>query len=118
MHQLSIASSVTKHNPVYKLTVRWSDGNGDWKQSDISAPFARWFDSDGHFIARPFQLWLRSEVPLVGEADPRGTHESQGDGGHAPGEAIPGPTIDDQGSKVGGKSIRDTVVPKSRKNKS
>lgn len=98
------------------MTVRCSDGNGDWKQSEISAPFARWFDSDGHFIAHPFQLWLRSEVPLVGEADPRGTHDSLGEGEHAPGEAIP--RLDDLGSKVGGKSVRDTVAPKSRKNKS
>lgn len=116
--QLSIASSVTKYNPVYKLTVRYSDRNSGWKQSEISAPFARWFDSEGHFVARPFQLWLRSEVPLIGQADPRGANDSLGEAEDAPSEAIPEAKIEASGTKVGGKSVRDTTASKSRKFKS
>ena len=72
--QISIASSVTKHTPVYKLTVRYSDFNKsssfDWKTLEISAPFTQWFSADGHFIAKPFQQWLASEIPMVAKADP------------------------------------------------
>lgn len=39
--------------------------------STLSAPFARWFDSDGYFVATPFQRWLATEIPLIGEADPQ-----------------------------------------------
>lgn len=72
--QLTIASSVTKHTPVYNLTVRHanvSENRKSWKSFEISAPFTRWFDVDGYFIARPFQQWLASEVPIIGQADPR-----------------------------------------------
>ena len=72
--QISIASSVTKHSPIYKLTVRHANTSGDrssWKTSEITAPFARWFDADGYFVAQPFQQWLASEVPVIGQADPR-----------------------------------------------
>lgn len=38
---------------------------------ELSAPFTLWFDSDGYFVANPFQRWLATVVPLVGEADPQ-----------------------------------------------
>lgn len=48
----------------------------------ISAPFTRWFDSDGYFVATPFQQWLATEIPAIGEADPkkvdRGSGKSEG----------------------------------------
>ncbi len=37
---------------------------------EISSRFTRWFDNDGFFVAKPFQQWLASEVPAIGEADP------------------------------------------------
>lgn len=100
------------------MTVRYSDRNGGWKQSEISAPFARWFDSEGHFVARPFQLWLRSEVSLIGQADPRGASDSLGEVEETPSEATTETKVEAPGMKVGGKSFRDTTASKSRKFKS
>lgn len=39
--------------------------------SEISCPFTRWFDSDGYFVAKPFQQWLAGEIAIIGEADPK-----------------------------------------------
>lgn len=46
----------------------------------IRAPFTRWFTSDGYFIAKPFQQWLASEVPVIGAADPNNVVEEIGRG--------------------------------------
>ena len=58
---------------MYHLTVRYSDAKEslpfDWETVEISAPFTKWFTTDGHFIAHPFQQWLASEVPVIGKAD-------------------------------------------------
>ncbi|KAI4268534.1 MAG: hypothetical protein L6R35_006750, partial [Caloplaca aegaea] len=67
---ISIASSVTKHKPIYSLKVCCSRSGSDIEMLSLSAPFTRWFDSDGYFVPIPFQRWLASEIPLVGEADP------------------------------------------------
>lgn len=39
------------------------------KKAELSAPFTTWFTADGYFVAKPFQQWLASSVPLIGEAD-------------------------------------------------
>ena len=39
--------------------------------TEISSPFTRWFDSDGYFVAKPFQQWIASEISIVGDADPK-----------------------------------------------
>ncbi|MCJ1334104.1 hypothetical protein MMC10_010811 [Thelotrema lepadinum] len=69
---ITIASSVTKHYPSYKLKIRQtkpSKGDSlDWDEMDIEAPFTKWFTSDGQFVAKPFQQWLSSEIPLIREA--------------------------------------------------
>ena len=67
--QLSIASSVTKHVPIYNITVRYESGGQESKTLELSSPFTRWFDADGFFVAKPFQQWLASEIPLIGQAD-------------------------------------------------
>ncbi|KAL8639564.1 MAG: hypothetical protein Q9228_003416 [Teloschistes exilis] len=64
-------SSVNKHQPTYKLRVRYEKQGKKPQQLNISAPFTRWFDSDGCFVATPFQQWLASEIPVIGEADPK-----------------------------------------------
>lgn len=46
----------------------------------IRAPFTRWFTADGYFVAKPFQQWLASEVPIVGAADPNNVVEEIGRG--------------------------------------
>ncbi|KAI4202367.1 MAG: hypothetical protein LQ350_002585 [Teloschistes chrysophthalmus] len=68
---ISIASSVNKHKPIYNLRVRYEKQGKKPQQLNISAPFTRWFDSDGFFVATPFQQWLASEIPVIGEADPK-----------------------------------------------
>ena len=64
-----MASSVTKHTPIYNLTVAYTNPKGEEKRLELSSPFTRWFDTDGFFIAKPFQQWLASEVPLIGQID-------------------------------------------------
>ncbi|KAL8644666.1 MAG: hypothetical protein Q9226_007649, partial [Calogaya cf. arnoldii] len=68
---VSIASSVTKHKPIYNLQVRYGKSGKEEQTLKISAPFTRWFDSDGYFVATPFQQWLATEIPAIGEADPK-----------------------------------------------
>lgn len=70
-HQIVIASSVSKHKPVYNLKVQYGKAGKEIQTLTRSAPFTQWFDSDGYFVAAPFQRWLASEIPLVGEADPQ-----------------------------------------------
>lgn len=41
------------------------------QEVSIQAPFNQWFTADGFFVAKPFQQWLASSVPLIGEADPK-----------------------------------------------
>jgi hypothetical protein len=46
----------------------------------IRTPMTRWFTADGYFIAKPFQQWLASEVPVIGAADPNNVVEEIGRG--------------------------------------
>ncbi len=84
MEQLTITSRTERLYPTYFVTARFnaapSGGKPRWKEVEISAPFARWFTADGFFVAKPFQQWLASEVPLVGEADPAAVVEEIGRG--------------------------------------
>lgn len=61
---------MTKHKPVYNLQVRYGKAGKQLQVLKLSAPFTLWFDSDGYFVATPFQQWLATEIPIVGEADP------------------------------------------------
>ena len=72
MLQISIASHTRKYDPTYRLTVNISSSRtATPKTLEISSPFTRWFDTDGYFVAKPFQQWLASEVQMIGEADPK-----------------------------------------------
>ncbi|MCJ1345418.1 hypothetical protein MMC31_003625, partial [Peltigera leucophlebia] len=67
---ISISSQVQKNIPLYNLTIRTSPSSfSSWQTIKISAPFTRWFDEEGFFVALPFQQWLASEVPIIGQAD-------------------------------------------------
>ncbi|KAL8798828.1 MAG: hypothetical protein Q9182_006350 [Xanthomendoza sp. 2 TL-2023] len=68
---ISIASSVSKHKPIYNLQVRYNEPGKEPQVLKLSAPFTRWFDSDGYFVATPFQQWLATHIPVVGKADPQ-----------------------------------------------
>lgn len=68
--QISISSQVKKNTPLYNLTIRTSTSSfSPWQTTKISAPFVRWFDEEGYFVAQPFQQWLASEVPIIGQAN-------------------------------------------------
>lgn len=73
--QISIASSVKKHTPIYNITVTQTSSSKTQSQKPqplkLSARFTRWFDQDGTFVAKPFQQWLASEVAAIGQADPK-----------------------------------------------
>ncbi len=72
MTQISIASHTQKYDPTYRLTVNVSSSRTATPRTlEISSPFTRWFDTDGYFVAKPFQQWLASEIEIVGEADPK-----------------------------------------------
>ncbi|KAL8695655.1 MAG: hypothetical protein Q9224_003258 [Gallowayella concinna] len=75
---ISIASSVTKHKPIYNLQVRYNEPGKKPQVLKLSAPFTRWFDSDGYFVATPFQHWLATQIPVVGKADPQKVDKSAG----------------------------------------
>ncbi|KAL8820532.1 MAG: hypothetical protein Q9223_001272 [Gallowayella weberi] len=75
---ISIASSVTKHKPIYNLQVRYNEPGKEPQVLTLSAPFTRWFDSDGYFVATPFQQWLATQIPVVGKADPQKVDKSAG----------------------------------------
>ncbi|KAL9610818.1 MAG: hypothetical protein Q9204_009059 [Flavoplaca sp. TL-2023a] len=77
---ISIASSVKKHKPIYNLQVQYGKKGEEPQTLKISAPFTRWFDSDGYFVATPFQQWLATEIPAVGKADPKKVDRGSGKG--------------------------------------
>ncbi|KAF2442207.1 hypothetical protein P171DRAFT_433754 [Karstenula rhodostoma CBS 690.94] len=82
--KVRIASSTKKHIPIYEVDVTFSPAGSSHPQKiHIRAPFTRWFTSDGYFIAKPFQQWLASEVPVVGAADPNNVVEEIGRGSGA-----------------------------------
>ncbi len=71
--QLHLESRVEKYNPTYFLSIRYSKPGRveNWQLMEMNAPFARWFDAEGHFVAVHFQQWLATEIPVVGGADPK-----------------------------------------------
>ncbi|KAK0510816.1 hypothetical protein JMJ35_006368 [Cladonia borealis] len=75
---LSISSSVTKHIPIYNITVTSTDPTGRETKTQLSSPFTRWFDADGFFIAKPFQQWLAAEIPLIGQVDRKNAPGGEG----------------------------------------
>lgn len=62
---------MSKHTPTYKIVVRQKNSSGNEEKLELSAPFTTWFDSDGCFVAKPFQRWLATSIPAIGRADPQ-----------------------------------------------
>ena len=73
--QISISSSVQKHKPSYNLTVKVSNPSSSKEEEvfEISAPFMRWFNSQGFFVPEAFQSWIASSIPVIGKSDPSAT---------------------------------------------
>jgi hypothetical protein len=68
--EISLASKTKKHDPTYYLTVTTSSSSSSPSASrQIKCPFTTWFTADGYFVAQPFQQWLASSIPAIGEAD-------------------------------------------------
>jgi hypothetical protein len=79
--QVRISSSTKKHIPIYEADITFSTPGSSLPQTiHIRAPMTRWFTADGYFIAKPFQQWLASEVPVIGAADPNNVVEEIGRG--------------------------------------
>jgi len=127
--QLNLSSSVTKHKPIYNLTVRYrtpsarrrSSNAETWQTIELSAPFTKWFSAEGYFVAKPFQQWLASEIPVVGAADPGNVVKGVGEVRTVKVEEMKG-VLD--GLKTGssvretGSSVRETGSPATRTRKS
>ncbi|KAH7076766.1 microsomal signal peptidase 25 kDa subunit-domain-containing protein [Paraphoma chrysanthemicola] len=79
--KVRISSHTKKHIPIYECDVVFTPAGSSLPQKiHIRAPMTRWFTADGYFIAKPFQQWLASEVPVIGEADPNNVVEEIGRG--------------------------------------
>ncbi|KAH9873900.1 hypothetical protein IAQ61_004527 [Plenodomus lingam] len=81
--KIRISSSTKKHIPIYECDVVYTPApyaSNPQQKLHIRAPMTRWFTADGHFVARPFQQWIASEVPVVGAADPNNVVEEIGRG--------------------------------------
>ncbi|KAI9798860.1 MAG: hypothetical protein M1833_004363 [Piccolia ochrophora] len=110
---LRIQSRIEKYNPTYFVTAQFAaKEKSEPRVIKIQAPFSRWFDSEGHFVALPFQQWLATEIPVVGSADPArlavaagkpSQGEQQGEGSGSALSASPDTVRDRQGGSSGKK---------------
>ncbi|KAK1541865.1 microsomal signal peptidase 25 kDa subunit [Colletotrichum paranaense] len=77
--KVNIATSTKKNVPTYNMKITLTSKNGENKVINLSQPFNQWFDSQGRFVAVPFQEILATNIPAVGKLDPkRITSTSQG----------------------------------------
>ncbi|TDZ22060.1 Signal peptidase complex subunit SPC2 [Colletotrichum orbiculare MAFF 240422] len=77
--KLAIATSTKKNVPIYNMKITITTKAGEKKTFSLAQPFNQWFDSQGHFVAAPFQEILATNIPLVGKLDPkRVKSETQG----------------------------------------
>lgn len=83
--QITVSTHAAKFDPTYQVTVTTASKKSPSKTSTlkISAPFSRWFTSDGLFTVKPFQQFLASSVPEIGKADPKNVVEEIGRGSEA-----------------------------------
>jgi hypothetical protein len=84
--QIRIQTSTKKHIPIYECDVTYTPApysSNPQQKLHIRAPLTRWFTADGYFIAKPFQQWLASEIPIIGAADPNNVVEEIGRGSGA-----------------------------------
>ncbi|KAK1638374.1 microsomal signal peptidase 25 kDa subunit [Colletotrichum phormii] len=77
--KVNIATSTKKNVPTYNMKITLTSKNGEKKVINLLQPFNQWFDSQGRFVAVPFQEILATNIPVVGKLDPkRVTSASQG----------------------------------------
>ncbi|KAK1508186.1 microsomal signal peptidase 25 kDa subunit [Colletotrichum costaricense] len=69
--KVNIATSTKKNVPTYNMKITLTSKNGGNKVINLSQPFNQWFDSQGRFVAVPFQEILATNIPAVGKLDPK-----------------------------------------------
>ncbi|KAF3909149.1 hypothetical protein ABW21_db0208072 [Orbilia brochopaga] len=65
---LTIASSVKRHDPTYRLKIMQMqviDGRKVLREREVESPFAGWFDERGFFVKKPFEVWMGTVVPWI-----------------------------------------------------
>ncbi|KAI0171983.1 SPC25-domain-containing protein [Hypoxylon sp. FL1284] len=69
---ISIATSTKKNVPTYNVKITVTPKKGGAPQTvELARSFTEWFDVQGHFVARPFQVMLATQVPIIAKADPK-----------------------------------------------
>ncbi|KAI0899403.1 SPC25-domain-containing protein [Annulohypoxylon nitens] len=69
--KISISTSTKKNIPTYNLKITSIPAKGSPTTIKLARSFTEWFDSQGHFIARPFQTMFAASVPVIAKADPK-----------------------------------------------
>ncbi|KAJ3960039.1 hypothetical protein N0V92_003316 [Colletotrichum tropicale] len=69
--KINIATSTKKNVPIYNMKITITPKNGASKTLELAKPFNQWFDSQGHFVASPFQEILATNIPTIGKLDPK-----------------------------------------------
>ncbi|KAF5517182.1 Signal peptidase complex subunit SPC2 [Colletotrichum aenigma] len=69
--KINIATSTKKNVPIYNMKITITPKNGASKTLELAKPFNQWFDSQGHFVASPFQENLATNIPTIGKLDPK-----------------------------------------------
>ncbi|KAF0326270.1 microsomal signal peptidase 25 kDa subunit [Colletotrichum asianum] len=69
--KVNIATSTKKNVPIYNMKITITPKNGASKTLELAKPFNQWFDSQGHFVASPFQEILATNIPTIGKLDPK-----------------------------------------------
>lgn len=73
MPQLTLSSSVTKHQPIYKLKIRYEapkSGKRFVDDETIEGNFTEWFNVQGFLDQKALRRWLAGNIEVVGLADP------------------------------------------------
>ncbi|KAI1094199.1 SPC25-domain-containing protein [Rostrohypoxylon terebratum] len=69
--KISISTTTKKNVPTYNLKITCTPKKGTPTTIELARSFTEWFDSQGHFIARPFQTMFAASVPVIANADPK-----------------------------------------------
>ncbi|KAJ0341044.1 hypothetical protein COL922a_002739 [Colletotrichum nupharicola] len=69
--KINIATSTKKNVPIYNMKITITPKNGASKTLELAKPLNQWFDSQGHFVASPFQEILATNIPTIGKLDPK-----------------------------------------------
>jgi signal peptidase complex subunit 2 len=69
--KIQVQTKTDKFKAVYRVTVISTTKDGNVTTKKIDKAFSGWFDAAGHFVTRPFQQMLASNVDVIGEVDPK-----------------------------------------------